>query len=113
MPKVWRASVAVAVLLALALAPRSSGTAAGGAVNFAPPNLPEGLAVDSVGNTYVGFAPTGEIRRIAPDGGVTTLARLRTGIGTLLGLAVDAQGNVLAALNSKNTPAPTGTASGG
>jgi sugar lactone lactonase YvrE len=62
--------------------------------------LPEGLAVDKTGNLYVGFAFTGEIRKIAPDGTKTTVATLPVGQGLLLGLAVDGPGEVYAALGS-------------
>jgi sugar lactone lactonase YvrE len=57
--------------------------------------LPEGIAVDKVGNIYVSMGapggPSGEIRRISPDGAQTTMAELDTAAA---GLAVDAQGNV-------------------
>jgi hypothetical protein len=36
--------------------------------SFAPPSLPEGLAMDEAGNAYLSMAPTGEIWKIAPDG---------------------------------------------
>jgi sugar lactone lactonase YvrE len=57
--------------------------------------LPEGIAVDKVGNIYVSMGapggPSGEIRRISPDGTQTTMVELDTAAA---GLAVDAQGNV-------------------
>lgn len=96
-------AVALLALVAL-LAPSTSRADTATVASFESPNLPEGLAVDSTAAVYVGFAPTGEIRRIGPDGGQSTLATLRPGLGSLLGLAVDGQGNVLAALASQNTP---------
>jgi sugar lactone lactonase YvrE len=73
-------------------------------VTFAPPNFPESIAIDKEGNTYVAMFPTGEVRKIAPDGTQSTLAVLGSGPTTfpgrrLNGLAVDAPGNVYAALN--------------
>ncbi len=59
--------------------------------------LPEGLAIDKLGNTYVSLiAPVSEIRKITPAGDQSLLVDL--GVGGLgpLGLAVDAQGNVYA-----------------
>jgi sugar lactone lactonase YvrE len=73
-------------------------------VAFEAPDLPEGLTVDRDGTVYVGMATSGEIRRLRPDGSRSTLATLRPGLGSLLGLAVDPQGNVLEALASQNTP---------
>lgn len=49
---------------------------------------PQGIAVDSSGNVYVGDG--GEVRKISPDGAVTTLA---SGVGAY-GVAVDSSGNV-------------------
>ena len=69
---------------------------------------PESIAIDKRGNIYVSMLPTGEIRKIAPDGTQSTLAVL--GVGPiprfLLGLAVDAPGNVYALLN--DVPATRG-----
>jgi sugar lactone lactonase YvrE len=48
-------------------------------VTFAPPNLPESIAIDKEGNTYVSMFATGEIRKIAPDGTQSTLAVLGFG----------------------------------
>lgn len=72
---------------------------------FAPPDFPESIAIDTQGNTYVSMLATGEIRKIAPDGTQSTVAVLGSGPNTpfpgrrLTGLAVDARGNVCAALN--------------
>ena len=73
--------------------------------NFNPAlgELPEGVAVDKVGNVYVGLAPLGKIVKFNPKGGVSDFAFLPPptpfGIG-ILGLAVDAPGNVYAGLFS-------------
>jgi sugar lactone lactonase YvrE len=70
---------------------------------------PEGVAVDALGNVYVGDATNATVRKITPDGVVTTLAGqagvrgLRDGAGTNAlftfpnGLAVDGGGNVYVA----------------
>ena len=60
--------------------------------------LPEGVAVDKVGNIYVSLvAPVSEIRKIAPSGEQTTLVDLGLGGFGPLGLAIDARGNVYVA----------------
>jgi sugar lactone lactonase YvrE len=74
-------------------------------VTFAPPNFPESIAIDREGNTYASMLATGAIVKIAPDGTQSTLAVLGSGPTTpfpgrrLTGLAVDASGDVYAALN--------------
>lgn len=100
-----------ASLAALALGMVFAGTAVSASrastttvTRFEPPTLPEGLAVDALGTAYVGIATRGDILRIAADGGQSTLATLRPGLGSLLGLAVDAGGYVVAALASNNSP---------
>lgn len=71
-------------------------------------NFPEGVAVDSTGNVYVGDAGNNMIRKITPGGTVSTLAGQLTsgyldGTGTAAqfygpsGVAVDASGNVYVA----------------
>src|SRR5581483_3239257 len=72
-------------------------------------NLPQGIAVDAAGNVYVSDTNNSTIRRIAPNGAVTTLAGVAgqtgsadgTGAGATFnfpfGLAVDATGNIYAA----------------
>jgi sugar lactone lactonase YvrE len=72
---------------------------------YAPPQLPEGLAVDRQGRLYVGMALTGEIRRMAPDGSEPAmLAILRPGAGFLTGLEVEPAGTLYALLASNNSP---------
>ena len=53
--------------------------------------LPDQLAIDSSGNIYVGDNGNREIRKISPDGNVTTIAR---GLDDPRGVAVDSIGNV-------------------
>jgi sugar lactone lactonase YvrE len=61
--------------------------------------LPEGLAVDRQGNLYVGMAPTGEIKRVTPQGEVSTFAQLEVPAnGFLIGLAFNRRGDLFAAL---------------
>lgn len=66
--------------------------------NASEGEIPEGVAVDQVGNVYVSFwsGPTtpGKILKFSPTGQRSVLAELSAGVA---GLAVDACGNVLAA----------------
>jgi sugar lactone lactonase YvrE len=55
---------------------------------------PEGVALDASGNIYVSLANTGEIRRIAPDGAQSTVARIHVAGGYVLGLAVAPDGAI-------------------
>jgi sugar lactone lactonase YvrE len=66
----------------------------------------EGITVDHRGNIYSGMAALGEIRRVAPNGTVTTIAHLDVGQsgGLLLGLASDRNDNIYAALASQEAP---------
>ena len=72
---------------------------------------PESVQVDRHGNAYVSLALTGEIRKIAPDGTQSTLARLplhadvqpcenALGAAGVAGIALDHQGNVYVGVNS-------------
>lgn len=61
--------------------------------------LPEGVAVDKRGRIYLTMTFRGELRRVDPDGSEHLVASLPTGGGFgPLGLAVDAPGNVYAAV---------------
>jgi uncharacterized protein YjiK len=64
----------------------SDGT--GAAARF---NEPQGVAVDSSGNIYVGDTRNATIRKIAPDGTVTTLAGSPYGSGSSDGVGNEAQ----------------------
>ncbi len=83
----------------------SFGDGNGGAAYF---NAPQGIAVDSVGNVYVGDTGNQRIRKITPAGDVTTLAGSGAvalvdgkGAGASFnypqGVAVDTAGNVYVA----------------
>ena len=87
-----------------------SGTAgfADGSGSAARFNNPQGIAVDSSGVVYVADTANNRIRRIAPDGSVTTLAGdgtagFQDGTGSAArfnapqGVAIDNQGNVYVA----------------
>lgn len=103
-------NVLVILIAGLALLSVSVVMAAGHVTtlfNFNPAlgELPEGVTVDKVGNVYVGLAPISKIVKFTPDGGVTDFAYLPPpepfNMG-LLGLAVDAPGNLYAGLSSGN-----------
>ena len=86
--------------------PQGFANGVGTAAQFA---FPEDIAVDSAGNLYVSDLNNGVIRKIAPDGTVTTLAGVPGGFGavdgpaasarfgTLYGIALDAARNVYVA----------------
>src|ERR1700676_3694290 len=57
----------------------------------------EGLAIDKAGNIYVGVAFLGEVWKFTPDGTPSLFATLdigQTGNGAIIGLAVDAEGDI-------------------
>jgi sugar lactone lactonase YvrE len=57
----------------------------------------EGLAIDKVGNVYVGLAFLGQVWKFAPDGTPSLFATLdigQSGAGAIIGLAVDAEGDL-------------------
>lgn len=56
--------------------------------------FPVGIAVDSAGNVYVGDSSNHTIRKITPDGAVTTLAGLAGVPGSADGMGSDARFNV-------------------
>jgi streptogramin lyase len=66
----------------------------GAAAQFAGPR---GLAVDGNGNVYVADSENYAVRRIAPDGTVTTLAGKAANLANPTGVAVDPQGDVFVA----------------
>jgi sugar lactone lactonase YvrE len=73
--------------------------------------LAEGVAVDKRGDVFVSLAPLGQVRKVDRDGSESLLAQLPLPAGLFpgaLGLAVDAPGNVYAAVAS-DTPAPAVT----
>ena len=94
----------LACILLILVAPTVSRAATTARVRFEPPILPEGLVVATDGTAYVGIATKGEIRRVAADGTMSTVTTLQPGLGSLLGLTLDQSGNVVAALDSKNSP---------
>jgi len=72
-------------------------------VSFSFPKLPIGLAFDGAGNLYASdtdsFDVEGNITKIAPDGTQTPFV---SGLGGLLGLAFDPNGNLFAAGHGNN-----------
>lgn len=94
--------VAGVMIAVLAIVITSMVVLAGGhvelVIDYDPPFLPEGIAVDKSGTLYVGMVNQSEIRMITQDGAESVLATLPTGGFGLLGLAVDSPGNVYAAL---------------
>jgi sugar lactone lactonase YvrE len=85
----------------------STGGLADGKGAAAKFNGPAGVAVDGAGNVYVGEFVGHRVRKVSPDGEVTTLAGVRKGNGDgtgataqlngPVGVAVDAAGNVYVA----------------
>src|SRR4051812_10202798 len=70
--------------------------------NFRPycdcvPIILAGIAVDSANNVFVADVVNGRIRKITPNGAVTTLATNAPRFPALRGLTVDAVGNIFAA----------------
>ena len=109
-PFVFRSVVSVAAVALLSVAAYAASSVSP-VITFAPPNFPESIRIDKKGNIYVSMLATGEVRKIAPDGTQSTLAVLGSGPTAfpgrrLTGLAVDASGNVYAALN--DVPATRG-----
>jgi hypothetical protein len=65
--------------------------------------LPEGVAVNKRGDVFVSLGPLGEIRKIGRDGSESTLATIPLPAGAfpgVIGLAIDAPGNVYAAVST-------------
>ena len=88
---------AITSLIVIALGLTMSGVAVAGdptvetvaSFDAAKGELPEGLAITDRGVTYVGFAPTGQIVKVADDGSISPVATLPRGQGFLVGLALD------------------------
>jgi sugar lactone lactonase YvrE len=64
--------------------------------NPAESQLPEGIALDKEGNIYVGFYPTGQIWKIAPNGEEFVFATLDVGSsgGGMVGFEMDEEDNL-------------------
>jgi sugar lactone lactonase YvrE len=104
----------VPLVVACTLVTASAAAAKGKTVALFDPDAsetPESVQIDRQGNAYVSLALTGEIRKIAPDGTQSTLARLplhadvqpcenALGAAGIAGLALDYQGNVYVGVNS-------------
>ncbi len=60
-------------------------------------DTPSALAIDRLGNLYVADTHNNAIRKVAPDGSVTTLAGSAAGLDGPVGVAVDRDGNVYVA----------------
>ena len=59
------------------------------------PNLPEGIAIDQRGTTYLSFPFAGGVEKFAPGGSLSTAATVP---GIPLGVRLDAEGNVFIAV---------------
>jgi len=58
---------------------------------------PSGLALDPAGNLYVADTGNDAIRRVSPDGTVSTVAGAGAGLDGPVGVAIDARGRVIVA----------------
>src|SRR5260370_31473846 len=59
------------------------------------PNLPESIAIDQTGTTYLSFPFAGEVAKFAPGGSLSTVAKVP---GIPLGFTLAAEGNVFIAV---------------
>ncbi len=59
------------------------------------PNLPESIAIDQTGTTYLSFPFAGEVAKFSPGGSLSTVATVP---GIPLGVRLDAEGNVFIAV---------------
>ena len=97
------ALLAALLLFAIGSAPLLATSQLDTVVAFDPSRgeLPEGIAIDGRRNVYVGMAGNGEIWRITPGGQASVYAQLPVPPeGFLVGLALDQQGYLYAALSS-------------
>jgi len=78
-----------------------TGTAAyggdGGAATNATLNQPAGVAVDAAGNLYIADAANNRIRKVTPNGVITTVPVVGGGFNHPEGVAVDGSGNLYVA----------------
>lgn len=109
--KVWLAAgLAVITAIAVFSAAAASGHAES-VITFNPVagELPEGVAVDKTGNVFLSLSPLGQLAKVEPGSNSATLfgsvPGLVAGDFGLLGLAVDAPGNVYGAVQSGNPAA--------
>ncbi|MDN5865272.1 MAG: Ig-like domain-containing protein [Gammaproteobacteria bacterium] len=83
------------------------------ALDPASGEFPEGITVDASGNIYYSLAPRGEVWRATPDGDLALWAaldpNLPQGAQGALGLAIDSDGEVYAALMACNADGCNGT----
>lgn len=69
--------------------------------NAAASEAPENLAVDHHGNIYVSLGLTGGIKKVTPEGNVSTFATLPSpGTGFMTGITFDQRGNLFVAFSS-------------
>jgi sugar lactone lactonase YvrE len=103
------AVLAVAVALPIAVAGAAVSVTVVVDYNPALGELPEGVAVDKRGDVFTSLSPLGRVQKISRDGTVSTLAQVvPPGEGNgVVGLAVDAPGNVYVAAATLN-PASSG-----
>ena len=97
-----RLAVLTAVALLLTVAPADAAVDIEVVVDYDPAagELPEGVAVNKRGEVFVSLSPLGEIRKIERDGSESTLATIPLPAGAfpgVIGLAIDAPGNVYTA----------------
>jgi len=85
----------------------------GGSATSAQLNKPRGVAVDAVGNLFIADTGNNRIRKVTPDGVISTVAGIGTDgfsgdggpatsaqLGNPLGVAIDAAGNLLISASS-------------